>query len=176
VSEDATGTEGGEAPKGGGKLVLAMVLVGTLVLGGGAGWIVVGPKLAGGAPAAEHEEGAEDEGGGHGKKKGGHGGAEESTIYAIENLVVNPAGTQGTRFLIVTLAVETDGTAAMDRLKAAEAQVRDALQAVLGSKSVEQLSDIAQRDSVKAEMKTVLEKILKPGKVVGLYLPQYVLQ
>ena len=93
LSENQTDTkseaEDGQKP-GGGKMVLVIVVFATLLLGSGMGWLVVGPRLgAGGGGGEEHAE----EDGGHGG--GGHGGGRANTLYAIENLVVNPAGTEG---------------------------------------------------------------------------------
>ena len=58
------------------------------------------------APAGEHAAdpaaaAAPAEGEGHGKKKGGHGEKEEggSANYEFSNVVVNLAGTMGTRYL-----------------------------------------------------------------------------
>jgi flagellar protein FliL len=168
--------------KTGGMLPLIGIALATLLAGGGVGAVVVGPMLAGGGEAqAAAEEGghgeAAEESGGHGKKSDGHGGGgAESEVYAIENLVVNPAGTQGSRFLIVSLTIVPDDGASRTQLVARDAEIRDTLLHVLGSKTVQQLSDLTQREQMKEEMRAAAETVIQPGKIRRIFLPQFVLQ
>jgi flagellar FliL protein len=172
LSEETTEVEA--KPKSS-MLPVAIVAVLTVVLGGGVGAYVVGPMVAGG-PSAEAVEGeddehAEEEGSGHG---GGDGGG--SSIYSIENLVVNPAGTQGTRFLIVSLALSPGNSEALAKLVAHDAEIRDTLLQVLAAKTIQELSDLSQRESVKEEMRLAAESVIRPSKITKVFLPQFVLQ
>jgi flagellar protein FliL len=169
--------------KTGGMLPLIGIALATLLAGGGVGAVVVGPMLAGGggeahAAAEEGGHGEEaEESGGHGEKSGGHGGGgAESEVYSIENLVVNPAGTQGSRFLIVSLTIVPDDGASRTELVARDAEIRDTLLQVLGSKTVQQLSDLTQREQMKEEMRAAAETVIQPGKIRRIFLPQFVLQ
>lgn len=159
-----------------GFMMLAIVGLLTLVVGGGVGALVVGPKLAGGATSHGDDAGAEEDGGGgHGAKKNDHGGG-ASALFAVDNLVVNPAGTKGTRFLIVSISLEADNAKTADALKENEAEIRDVLHAVLSSKTVDEVSDVALREQIKSEMQQAVEAVVKPGKVKKLFIPQFVLQ
>jgi flagellar protein FliL len=167
--------------KTGGLLPLIGVALATLLAGGGVGAVVVGPMLAGGGAEAHAEggdgEAAAEESGGHGKKSGGHGGdAAESETYNIDNLVVNPAGTQGSRFLIVSLTFVPDDGEARTQLVARDAEIRDTLLQVLAAKTVQDLSDLTQREQMKEEMRAAAETVIKPGKIRRIFLPQFVLQ
>lgn len=162
-----------------GVLPLAMVAVLTLVVGGSLGVFVVGPMLAGGGQAAAEQtsdHGEEAESGGHNGGGGGHGGAAAAETYSIENLVVNPAGTQGTRFLIVSMTIMPDNAGTLAALTARDAEIRDTLLQVLASKTIQELSDLTQRESVKEEMRAAAEAVVKPGKIRRIFLPQFVLQ
>jgi flagellar FliL protein len=163
--------------KRGGLLPLALVAVLTLVVGGGLGVFVVGPMLSGGgaAAAAETGHGEEESAGGHGES-GGHGAAAAAEHYSIENLVVNPAGTQGTRFLIVSMTILPDNAETLGRLTAKDAEIRDTLLQVLASKTIQDLSDLTQREGVKEEMRAAAESVVKPGRIRRIFLPQFVLQ
>lgn len=163
--------------KRGGLMPLALVAVLTLVVGGGLGIFVVGPMLAGGgeAAAAETSEHGEEESGGHGDA-GGHGGSGGSEHYSIENLVVNPAGTQGTRFLIVSMTILPDNGETLAQLTAKDAEIRDTLLQVLAGKTIQDLSDLTQREGVKEEMRAAAESVIRPGKIRRIFLPQFVLQ
>lgn len=160
-----------------GVLPLALVAVLTLVVGGGLGVLVVGPMLAGGGAAAEQtaDHGEAEESGGHGESSG-HGGAPVAENYSIENLVVNPAGTQGTRFLIVSMTILPDNAETLARLTSHDAEIRDTLLQVLASKTIQDLSDLTQRERVKEEMRAAAEAVVTPGKIRRIFLPQFVLQ
>jgi flagellar protein FliL len=168
--EETSGTEesGDVKPAGrGGMLVAAAALMISVAAGSAVGIGLVGPKVAAAPrPPAEAEES-------DGKGKG-HGDA--SKLYAIESLVVNPSGTAGTRFLIATVTVELDDAKSVDLLKAREAATRDALLNVLGGKTVDQLSDVESRDTVRAELATAIAGVVGERRVRKLYLPQWVLQ
>src|SRR5512147_179880 len=95
-----------KAPKG---AVLIGVLVGGLAVGVAGGLFAIGPMVArssgyavtADSTHAEGEEGAEGEGaagGEHGGKEGEAAGA--TNLHLIDNLVLNPAGSGGTRFLM----------------------------------------------------------------------------
>jgi flagellar FliL protein len=179
MSEENT-TEAAPA-RGGKKMVLIAVLVVGALVGGGAGAVFAGPMLAdmilGPADAAAAEaHPAEAE---HGKEeKGGHGGGHEAgaATYLVENLVLNPAQSGGTRFLMASVSLDLADPAAAEELKGRDAQVRDALLTVLGHKTVEQLTDITARDSLKVELHTAVSKLFPEGTVSGIYLPQFVIQ
>jgi flagellar FliL protein len=174
LSEEATEVEA--KPKSS-MLPVAVVAILTVVLGGGVGAFVVGPRVAGSAAATvEGEHGEEtDEASDHGDE-GGHGSGSGSSIYSIENLVVNPAGTQGTRFLIVSLALSPGNGQALEKLMAHDAEIRDTLLQVLAGKTIQELSDLSQRENVKEEMRLAAESVIKPSKITKVFLPQFVLQ
>lgn len=165
------------APKRGGKkIILAVVLVVGALAGGGAGAFFAGPVLAdmilgpAGASAAEVDAPAETDD--HGS--GGHGAG--AATYLVDNLVLNPAQSNGTRFLMASVSFSLAEESASEEMEARDAQVRDALLTVLGHKTVEQLTDIAARDSLKSELKTAVSGIVPEGTVQGVYLPQFVIQ
>lgn len=163
--------------RGGKKIVLAVVLAVGALVGGGAGAFFAGPALAemilGPATATAEEVAAEDES--HSTADDGHdaGGA---ASYLVENLVLNPAQSNGTRFLMASVSFELMEIDAVAAMEARDAQVRDAVLTVLGQKTVEELTDIARRDSLKTELKTAVSGMFPEGTVRGIYLPQFVIQ
>lgn len=187
------------APATGGlkqHLPFVVALVAGLAVGGGAGAFVVGPAMAAGiAPAgaaaprraaaadaddAEHggEESADEEeaegDGEHGE--GGEAKATEKPAYTIDNLVLNPAESGGTRFLLLTITFEVKDAAVLDAMKTRDSELRDAVLVALGAKTVEQLSDMTQREALKTELKTVTGKLFKKSAVRRVYFPQFVIQ
>ncbi|GJG86601.1 hypothetical protein tb265_17820 [Gemmatimonadetes bacterium T265] len=200
MSADAAPPAAAEpAPSAGGPKPLPVILavVAGLALGGGAGAFGVGPALASGiTPSvaaaqvkhhaaksadaeadggdADGDAAADDEGDG-GEKKGGKEGAAAS-VYTIDNLVLNPAGSGGTRFLLLSIAFEMKDAAALESIKSRDAELRDAILVTLGGKTVEQLSEMTARDSLKAELRAATAKALHTRGVRRVYFPQFVIQ
>lgn len=159
---DAPEAEGAAPAKKGNRTVLILAAVGVLA-GSAAGLFGLGPVLAKrraavpAAPKAAEEHTA-------------------SVSHSIENLVLNPAGSGGTRFLMVTAAFQLKDGATEQLMKDHEAEVRDHILALLGRKSVDELSDIMQRDKIKKEVLDAVAPLFPPGTVLKLFFPQFVIQ
>ncbi|NLI15812.1 MAG: flagellar basal body-associated FliL family protein [candidate division Zixibacteria bacterium] len=113
-------------------------------------------------------------------------------IYNIEDIVVNPAGTGGSRYLSVSIGVEMDAPKATEsegghghgegeaRLKSPldekKPQLRDALISLLSAKTIDQLTSVEQKDHIRAEIMDTFSKILAPAKVHNIFFIDYVLQ
>ena len=160
---------------------------------------IVKPMLAGGGETAQVEEGASEasshggdsaskeakaEESSHGSAKesgGGHGGEGASSAGAdnmilIDNIVVNPAGTGGTRFLATSIGFELETGSAAGLFKDKEIIVRDALITILSSQSIPELSDFKQRERLRKLIKLRVEKLLKTEDVSNVYFTEFVLQ
>ena len=145
-----------------------MMAVGGLVVGLAAGFLGVGPVLAknkAAAPAKVEAKADKAEG----EKSGG-------APWPIENLVLNPAGSNGTRFLMVNATFELKDEAAKEAAKDKEAEVRDIILALLGKKSIDQLTDISQRDGIKKEVLAAVAPLFPKGVVTKVFFPQFVIQ
>lgn len=126
--------------------------------------------------AAEGEKG----GGEHGGGKEGEGGGAAANLHLIDNLVLNPANSGGTRFLMVAAAIEFKDAANVEAFKARDAEVRDIVLRVMGAKTVEQLSDMSLRDSIRKELGDSLLSLLPKNKrkkaIRRVFFPQFVIQ
>ncbi|MEP7384145.1 MAG: flagellar basal body-associated FliL family protein [Gemmatimonadota bacterium] len=182
VGEEAPAKAG---PKG---VVLIGALVGSLLLGGAAGAFAVGPMLAKKAgyvvvPSADEGHGAGAEAEHVAPAEGGHGeggeGTATSNLHLIDNLVLNPAGSGGSRFLMLATAIEFNDPAQIEQMKARDSEVRDIVLRVMGSKTVEELSDMGHREAIKAELADSLGTLFKKSKkkpINRIYFPQFVIQ
>lgn len=150
-----------------------MIILGAvagLVLGGGVGAFVIAPKMGGGAA---HAAEATDE---HAAAEGDHGPPAATAVHNIENLVINPASTNGARFLLVTTTIVAKDEAAAAELKDRDAEIRDRIVTLLGSRTIEQLSDPATRDVLKGDLAAAIGALFKEGTVKRILLPQFVIQ
>ncbi len=135
------------------------------------GLLVLGPKavaMRSGAPAAKESEGQ------HGKKGGKEG--EKTAVFRLDNLIVNPAGSGGTRFLLASVAIEVPDERLQARLRDRDFQVRDAVISVLERETIDEVSSPGARDSIKARIGRVVRPMVGRNVPMQVYLPQFVLQ
>jgi len=176
-----------EAPKkGSNKLILfGAIGVGALVIGVVLALFVLKPMMAdSGEEAAEDETEQVEEvkKDSHGKpaakpkkKKGAHGES-QSLVVAVGDIVVNPAGTGGTRFLSVSFGFELGSAELAAEFEARQPLVRDALITILSSKTVAQLTDFKQKEIVRYQVKKRLSQLLDTDEISAVYYTDFVLQ
>lgn len=110
------------------------------------------------------------------RKTDDHGKAIGSLVYAVKDIVVNPAGTGGTRFLSVSFGFELGSADLAAVFEERELVVRDALITILSSKTVAQLTDAKQKEIVRYQVKKRLEMLLDTDEIEGVYYTDFVLQ
>ena len=157
------------AAKKAGGLALPLIL-GVAVAAAGAGFalgdFVVAPQLVA-ARAAKPENAA--------RKAHGKGDKDAKTsVFKIDNVVVNPLGAEGARFVMASIAIEVPDDRALERLRDKDAQVRDLVTSVLESKSMATLSRPGARDALKLELTRAVEPLA--GCKPRVYLPHFVIQ
>ena len=177
--------------KGMSKLILfGGIGLGVVVLGVALALFVLKPMMGGSSEESDQttqvdEKAAKDDG--HAEKpapkkkpakSGGHGDEEgsQSMVYAIKDIVVNPAGTGGTRFLSVSFGFELGDAGLMAEFTEREALVRDALITILSSKTVAQLTDAREKEIARLQIKKRLEQLLETEDIAGVYYTDFVLQ
>ena len=165
--------------------LIAMIAVG-LAVGGGTGAAVIGPmvakKMGKVVQPAVHADSAGAEGGAaaNGEKGGKEGekGKEGavSAMHVLENLVLNPAGSGGSRFLLLSVAIEPGNTKATEDFTARDAELRDIILTSLGGKTVDELVDMSVREKIKVEVQAAVNTRFGKTAVKRLYFPQFVVQ
>lgn len=97
-------------------------------------------------------------------------------VYVVSDLIVNPAGTNGTRFLLTTIGVEVDSPQTKSELEKKDIQVRDALISILTSKGLDQLGKVDQREVLRGEIAAKVGEMLKSGKPKNIYFGKFIIQ
>lgn len=144
-------------------MIIIMAAAG-LVLGGGVGAFVIAPKLGAGADGVvvEHESKPEPR--------------VPAVVHQIENLVLNPANTNGGRFLLVTASIVVKDAAALEEMTARDAEIRDRIVGLLSARTIEYLSDPTNRDALKTDLAAAIGALFEEGVVKRVLLPQFVIQ
>ncbi len=149
---------------------LITVLLAAVIAGGGAGagaaWFVA-PMSVDAAPERSANNGEEGE---------NLLQNVDWELYTVDNLVLNPAGTRGRRFLVASVAIEVDRRRTLPLLEDSEVQVRDGMIRALSSLGVDELADPARRPEVEDMLRRVVSDITDGAPVGRVYFSRFVLQ
>jgi|WetSurMetagenome_2_1015567.scaffolds.fasta_scaffold34893_5 flagellar protein FliL len=115
----------------------------------------------------EKEKGKE----GHESEEGGEG-----SIYVVKDLIVNPAGTNGTRFLLTTVGFEVTTPETMKELEGKDVMVRDALNTILTSKELATLVNVEGREALRKEIEEKVNGLLRNGSLTNVYFSKFIIQ
>jgi flagellar FliL protein len=99
-----------------------------------------------------------------------------SEVFLMEDIIVNPSGTGGTRFLSVSVGFEVGSSETVHLFEKREAVIKDALITILGSKSIEQLSDPKEKEITRFQIRKRTEQLLGIDDLAAVYFTDFVLQ
>ena len=97
-------------------------------------------------------------------------------FYEIKDMVVNPAGSRGQRFLVLELGFEATDAKAVEEAKSKEIRIRDALISLLTKKTPEEMLDVAMRAKFKKEILDAVNLKLREGKFHSIYFNKFIMQ
>ena len=111
-------------------------------------------------------------------------------ISLLEDIIVNPAGTRGSRYLSVSIGVEMNavsddgdggghgesGSSGNSIFNSKKLQLRDALIKILSSKTIIQLTTTEEKELIRSEILEKFGEILAPEPVFQIYFVDFVLQ
>ncbi len=167
-------------------MILAGVVLGALVAGSALGALLIAPRVIQSRQAAAFAEAKDPhakEKGKKGKKKGGkHEGKEgegKSTVYRIDNIIVNPANSDGQRFLMCAIAIQSEDAEVLAVLREHEIELRDRIVTLLAAESIETLTAAGARDSLRIHLASSIRPTLGEEGAEAefqVYLPQFVVQ
>lgn len=168
-------------------VVMAGVVLVALLIGAALGALVLAPRVISSRqqaalaeakdPHAAKDKKKKDKK--HEKKKEGKEGEGKASVYRLDNIIVNPANSDGQRFLMCSIAIQADDPAALDILREHEIELRDRVVTLLAAESIESLTAAGVRDSLRSRILTAIVPVLgEEGEGVELqvYLPQFVIQ
>ena len=171
-------------PKKKSPLMKYLIIAGILIAQTAAAYFVQKMIFFPGPEAViEHpsEEGSESAEGGEGESaEGGHGKEGEATggasIALLDEIIVNPAGTGGRRFLSTIVGLTLKDGKSEAAVQGQMPIIRDAAITLLSSKSLDQLASVAYRDSIRQELMATVNGLVKEKPVTGVVFSTYVLQ
>ncbi|MBD3232843.1 MAG: hypothetical protein GF315_03875 [candidate division Zixibacteria bacterium] len=97
-------------------------------------------------------------------------------ILAIEDLVVNPAGSMGKRYLSASIGVEAADQKGLLFLEGRIPAIRDILIGILSAQTVEQLSTPQTKEAIRQRILEKVRTMADPVEINNVYLIDYVIQ
>ncbi len=98
-------------------------------------------------------------------------------IYQTDDLVINPKGSGGRRYLMTQIGLSVTSEEVKKEFEdSRKAQIYDILNQFLASRSIDELADIERRDSLKIDMKKILNKEISGKKVKNVFFSKFVVQ
>jgi flagellar FliL protein len=97
-------------------------------------------------------------------------------VYMVEDLIINPANTDGKRLLLSSLGFDVSTEQEHQELKSKEFLLKDAVISIMSSKEVARLSNIVYRDTLRTEIMKRLSVIMPKVRINTIYFSKYILQ
>lgn len=97
-------------------------------------------------------------------------------IYSIEDIVVNPAETDGKRLLLLSLGITVKSEEDKTEMKTKEILVKDAIISAISSKNLYQLNSSGYKDTLKIELTQRIKQIFPKVHLYQVYFSKFILQ
>lgn len=97
-------------------------------------------------------------------------------IHSFDTIIVNVAGTHGTRYLKVSVGIEYTEKALLNEITARDLQLKDLLNTILSGKRMEEVVSLDERQRMKIEIRDKFNEILTGGQVDNVFFSEFVVQ
>jgi flagellar FliL protein len=101
---------------------------------------------------------------------------ESLSFVSIEPLIVNPANSNGERYLKATVSLETHDPKVVEELNKRLPQIKNQINTVLSSKTIEQLQTNEDRERLRREIQNRVNGLLLTGSISNVYFEEFVCQ
>jgi len=101
---------------------------------------------------------------------------EIKSVFMLDPIIVNIAGTNGTRYLKVTIGLELSDPKVSDEIEKRNPQIVDVLIRVFSSRDIAEVSEPRGRDGIRREIITRLNDLLVSGRLINIYFTEFVIQ
>lgn len=94
----------------------------------------------------------------------------------VNDFIINILDKNETRYLKAALTLELENEATMQEVNERMPQIRDSILLLIGNKTFAEMNDLQGKLQLRAEIIVRLNKLLKNGKVKGIYFTEFVVQ
>lgn len=101
---------------------------------------------------------------------------ENLQFLRLEPIVVNPADSNGERYLKAVVTLETYSIEVNDELNKRISQIKNQINTVLSSKTIDQIQTSQDRERLRREIQNRVNGMLVSGQVSNVYFEEFVYQ
>lgn len=112
----------------------------------------------------------------HGSSHGAESLAEVGIMFPLELFTVNLLSESGRRYLKVEMNLELEGEELALELESKKPVLRDVIIRILSGKSLEEISTVKGKETLKEEIVNDLNQRVKDGKIKNVYFTDFVVQ
>ena len=98
------------------------------------------------------------------------------TFYTLDPLLVNPAGSNGERYLKATISLELHDPGLRKEIEKRIPQLKNQINNILSSKSINQIQTTEDRERLRREIQNRVNGLLLSGHVSNVYFEEFVYQ
>ena len=99
-----------------------------------------------------------------------------SKTLEFDNLIVNPAGSEGMRFLMATVGVGVENEKIQEELHEFDLPIRDRITSVLEEQTLDALTSPGARENLKVILAEAVAPFLEGQSEFVIYIPHFVIQ
>lgn len=97
-------------------------------------------------------------------------------VYLIEDIVINPAGTRGRRFISLSIGFELSSDGDPEDLKKREPKIVDLILFQLSKKGLHEFINIANREILRQEILETVKEVIPKDLVKQVYITKFIIQ
>ena len=112
----------------------------------------------------------------NGKMTEGKSSSEIGEIFLIEDIIANPKNTGAMRIVNVTVGLEYKDSSVLRELEKRDIQIRDYLISFFGDRTISQLDDVADKDSLRKTIHQNLNMIIPDNGIKSVYFSNFIIQ
>lgn len=96
-------------------------------------------------------------------------------IYSIDDIIINPAGTEGKKVLLLSIAFDLNTEKDKKEFEEKTILLKDVVNSIGGSKNLTQLNNIAYRDTLRSEIVKGINSVIHEVKVNRVYFSKFII-
>lgn len=97
-------------------------------------------------------------------------------IFNLEDIIVNPAGTNAQRLMLVSIGLDMKRPEDLTTLREKDVLLKDAVISLLSTKTLDKLNEIGYKDTLRVELSKIISQRIPEVQVNQVYFSKYIIQ
>lgn len=97
-------------------------------------------------------------------------------IFNLEDIIVNPAGTNAQRLMLVSIGLDMKRPEDLTTLREKDVLLKDAVISLLSTKTLDKLNEIGYKDTLRVELAKIITQRIPEVQINQVYFSKYIIQ